>query len=138
MGTKLMGFVVFFLLLPSKVKADTINDLQYGGAKMAHYAFECASSRAPLPSIIVQHEWPHDYDLKQSTSTQLFSSCPADQPGFDQVSHALPCRLCGNVAGHCRPTPDGGNTTTATSTTLNTFTTTTATTTTAETQYIYI
>ena len=111
-----MGFVVVFSLLPSKVKADTINDLQYGGAKMAHYAFECASSRAPLPSVIVQHEWPQDYDLKQSTSTQLFSSCPADQPGFDQVSHALPCHLCGNIAGHCRSTPDGGTTTTTTST----------------------
>ena len=28
-------FVIPFLLLPSKVKADVINDLQYHGAKMA-------------------------------------------------------------------------------------------------------
>ena len=132
-------FIFIILLLPSKVKADTINDLQYCGAKMAHDAFECVSFRAPLPSPFLQHEWPQGYDLRQSTTTQLIPSCPADWPGSDRISPALPCRCCRNIAGHCtagrrQMEVTTSATTTTTTTTTTTSTTTTDTTTTAETQ----
>ena len=49
------------------------------------------------------------YELRQSTSTQLIPSLPADQPWIqsDEPCPALP--LLWDIAGQCKPTPDGGN-----------------------------
>ena len=60
--------------------------------KNKHGAIEWASSRAPLPSLIQHFAWLQGYDLRQSTSTQLIPSFPADWPGSrsDQPCPALP------------------------------------------------
>ena len=64
---------------------------------------------APLPSLIRQLAWLQGYDLRQSTSTQLIPSFPADRPGSrsDQPCPAL--SLLWYIAAHCRRALDGGN-----------------------------
>ena len=77
--------------------------------KGIHGAIEWASSRAPLPSLIRHFAWLQGYDLRQSTSTQLIPSFPADRPGSrsDQPCPALP--LLWYIAGHWRQALDVGN-----------------------------
>ena len=84
------------------------------GYKPTHNAFEWASFRVLLRSLFRQLAWLKGYDLRQSTSTQLIPSFPADRPGTrsDQPCPALP--LLFDIADHCRPTID---TTTITTTT---------------------
>ena len=68
-----------------------------------------ASSRAPLPSLIRHFAWLQGCDLRQSTSTQLIPSFPADRPESrsDQPCPAFP--LLWYIAGHCRRALDVGN-----------------------------
>ena len=74
-----------------------------------HNTFECVSSKVPLPSLFRQLARLQSYDLRQSTSTQFITSCMEDRPRtrLDQPCPALP--LLWDIAGHCRPRPDGGN-----------------------------
>ena len=52
-----------------------------------HNAIECASSQAPLPSLIRQLAWLQGYDLRQS---QLIPSFPANS-AWEPIESARPC-----------------------------------------------
>ena len=73
-----------------------------------HDAIEIASSLATLPSLIRQLPWLQSHDLRQSTSTQLIPSFPADEPGSrsDQPCPAL--LLLWYITAHCRRALDDG------------------------------
>ena len=104
-----------------------------------HGAIECASSRAPLPSLIRHFACLQGYDLRQSTSTQLIPPSRRIGLGADRISPAQPCRCCDTLqatAGGRYMSGTTTATTTSTTTITTTTTTTIATTITAETQWV--
>ena len=65
--------------------------------------------RPPLPNLFTYIGQPHGYYQRQSTCTQLITSCPADPPWRQSDQ---PCLVLPPLYRHycyCRPTPDDGN-----------------------------
>ena len=62
-------------------------------------AFQCGTYRPPLPNLSTLIAQPQGYDLRQSTSTQLIPSCPADPP---RRQSDQPCPVLPLLYRHCR------------------------------------